>query len=59
MRRSRIVIGLGLALGIGQAATGARAEGPTYHEDVAAILRGELSGVPPAGPGGTVRAADV
>ena len=39
MRRSRIIFGLGLALGIGQAATGARAEGPTYHKDVAAILR--------------------
>ena len=39
MRRSRIIIGLGLALGVGPAVTGARAEGPTYHKDVAAILQ--------------------
>ena len=39
MRRSRIIIGLGLALGVGLAGTGARAEGPTYHKEVAAILR--------------------
>src|SRR4029079_10202622 len=41
MRRSRIIIGLGLglALGVGPAVSGARAEGPTYHKDVAAILQ--------------------
>ena len=39
MRRSRIIIGLGLALGVGPAGTGARAEGPTYHKEVAAILQ--------------------
>ena len=39
MRRGQIIIGLGLALGVGPAWTGARAAGPTYHNDVAAILQ--------------------